>query len=241
MVRKYSKRSKRGGKRVAKRGYRRRRGYARSKMNPNRDYARVTCTHDLGYDSNGVVYKFSEFSLNGWTRAVAVAPSYQFFRITRIDMKFIPTADTYQAGATAGEIPNLIYMIDKADNLPPTTDVPTLLNMGAKPIRFDDKSITVSFKPAITYKATDEGVNPNNFGLTRVSPWLATNNNNTSDTLTWTPSSVDHHGIAYCVTGGVSGQNYKVMVTAHFEFKKPLWEPAVEAQQVVKKVIPGDL
>ena len=187
-------------KRTVKRGRYARRG-AKRVMDSSNDIARVVATHDLDYDSNGVVYKFSEFSLAGWLRAVAVAQNYQYYRIRMIEMKFIPTADTFQAGATAGEIPNLYYVIDKSDACPANSDLTTLQAMGAKPIRFDDKTITVRFKPAVTWKGSDEGPSPNNFGLVKTSPWLSTNNNNTSDAaVPWSPSQVDHHGIIFTVS-----------------------------------------
>lgn len=227
--------SKGRGKRVAKRVARARRARA-ARMNS--EHAACKVTHDLGYDSMGVVYKFSEFSLVGWLRAAEIAQFYQFYRINRIDMKFIPVADTYIAG-NPGELPNLYYIIDKSDAFPYNGDITTLQNMGAKPIRFDDKTITKSFKPAVTWKALDENGTATNFGMTKVSPWLSTNNNNTSDTQPWSPSSVDHHGIVYSVQGGVAGANYRVEVTAHFEFKKPLYPlPAPGAVSVTQKVLP---
>lgn len=208
----------RGKRRVGRRG-----GGLRRKM-AKQEWASCKVNHNLGYLTNAVPYKYSEFSLQGYERAARVASCYQFYRISRVDVKFIPTADTYIAGTTAGEIPNLYYMIDKSDALPPNFNVESLLQMGAKPIRFDDKTINVSFKPAVTWKALDENGSQANFGMTRVSPWLSTNNNNTSDTTNWIASSVDHHGIAFYVSGGVAGQNYVVEITAHFQFKKPLYE-----------------
>lgn len=187
------------------------------------EWAECKVTRDLGYDSNGTIYKYSEFSIAGYPRASAISAHYQFYRIAKVVMKFIPTADTYQAGVTAGEVPTLYYVIDKSDSIPFIgTTVANLQDCGAKPIRFDDKQITVEFKPAVTWKVLDENGASTNFGMTKVSPWLATNDNNTSDTATWSPSSVDHHGIIYTVTGGVSGQNYRVEATLHFQFKKPL-------------------
>lgn len=206
------------------------------------DYASCRVTRDLGYDSNGTVYKLQEWALSGFPRAVNVAANYQYYRINLVELKFIPTADTYMAG-NPGELPNLYYVIDKSDSIPSVgIDLNALINAGAKPIRFDDKTITVRFKPAVTWKALDENGAQTNFGMTKVSPWLATNDANTQDAATWSPSSVDHHGIVYLVTGGVSGQNYRVEMTTHFEFKKPLYyTPQVPGQEsstpvIIKKV-----
>lgn len=206
------------------------------------DYATCKVTRDLGYDSNGTIYKLQEWALSGFSRAINIAASYQYYRIRLVEMKFIPTADTYIAGTTAGEIPNLYYVIDKTDSIPGVnSSLATLINAGAKPIRFDDKTITVRFKPAVVWRALDEnGVAPGNYNMFKVSPWLSTNDNNTSDTENWAPSSVDHHGIVYMVTGGTAGQNYRVEMTVHFDFKKPLFYtlvPPDQATPVVNKVV----
>lgn len=185
--------------------------------------ASCSVTHDLGYDAMGTIYKFSEFSLVGWARAASIAGNYQYYRITRVDIRWIPVADTYVAG-NPGELPNLYYIVDKTDAVPPTADFTTLQAMGARPIRFDDKTIKTSFKPSVTWKGLDENGTNNNFGMSKVSPWLSTNDNNTSDTLPYATSSVDHHGIVYGVQGGVAGANYRVEATAHFEFKKPFYQ-----------------
>lgn len=240
MLAKGRKVSKASGRRAARKGAARRRRMIR-KANPTTDYAKCVVSKDLGYDSNGVIYKYSEWALSGFTRAINVAQSYQFYRISQIEMKFCPTADTYAAG-NPGEIPYFYYVIDKSDSIPNVgTTVDTLMNAGAKPIRFDDKTVTVRWKPAVTWKALDENGTNGNFGMTRVSPWLATNDANTSDTASWSPSSVDHHGIVYTATGGVGGQNYSVKVSLTFEFKKPLNytvpAPGVEVPPVVSKKI----
>lgn len=196
------------------------------------EFASCKETRDLGYVSNGVPYKFSEFAIGGWDRAGLIAQAYQYYRITKVEIKFMPTADTYISGSP-GEIPNLYYMIDKTDSIQGSGfNVETLISMGAKPVRFDDKTLTVPFKPAVVWKALDENGGGSNFGMSKISPWLATNDNNTSDTQPFMLSSVDHHGIAWFVTGGVAGQNYRVEVTAHFQFKKPLWYTIPSADAV---------
>lgn len=225
-----SVRKGRGKRRVGRRG-----GGLRRKMNriTKGEFASCKVTHNLGYCTNTIPYKYSEFSLMGYPRAAAIAESYQFYRMTLVEVKFIPTADTYIAGTTAGEIPHLYYQIDKADTLPYNFSVNSLLQMGSKPIRFDDKVITTRFKPSVCWKALDENGAGSNFAMTRTSPWLSTNDANTSDFSPWAPSSVDHHGIAWSVEGGVAGQNYIVEITVHFQFKKPLYEQAPAEGQPV--------
>lgn len=241
MLGKGRKVSKAAGKRRAGKFAARRRKMVR-KSNPTTDYAKCVVSKDLGYDSNGTIYKYTEWSLSGFERAINVAKSYQFYRISMIQMKFIPTSDTYIAGTTAGSLPNFYYVIDKSDSIPNVgTTLNTLLNAGAKPIRFDDKIVTVRWKPAVTWKVLDENGANSNYAMTRVSPWLATNDANTSDLSTWAPSSVDHHGIVYMVDGGTAGQNYRVEVNLTFEFKKPLRfddiPEGVEVPPVVSKKV----
>ena len=216
-------------KRTVKRGRYARRG-AKRVMDSSNDIARVVATHDLDYDSNGVVYKFSEFSLAGWLRAVAVAQNYQYYRIRMIEMKFIPTADTFQAGATAGEIPNLYYVIDKSDACPANSDLTTLQAMGAKPIRFDDKTITVKYKPAVlldSWDAQSLQAVPRQY---RVSPWLTTNDFNTVG-AGFNPSSVDHNGLRWVITGDATF-TYQCERVVHIKFRKPMWIESPQAEQI---------
>lgn len=235
---------KKGSKKGAKRAWKKRpaRRARRAPTSRVGNWASCVDVRDLGYDTNGSIVKVSQFSLSSFSRAINIASSYQYYRIKLIEMKFIPTADTYIAGTTPGEVPNLYYVIDKTDAIPQVgATVNTLQQAGARPIRFDDKTITVRFKPAVLYNGYDEVGGNSNFALSRVSPWLSTNDSNTSNTASWVANSSDHHGIMYTVTGGTAGQNYRVEMVAHFEFKKPLFyvtpEPGVALPPVYEKRI----
>lgn len=180
-------------------------------------------------------YSLRNFSLTNATRAIQVASAYQYYRITKVTCRFRPVSDTFSAGLTnSGSVPHFYYRIDKEGTFPVTTTLQTLKTAGAKPIRFDDKVVSVSFKPAVvqaSVAAPSGGALLGNYslGTSKVSPWLTTNGNayNESAGIGWIANSVDHLGMLYAIDQDVlnpSGapigyMSFEVM----YEFKKPLW------------------
>lgn len=193
-------------------------------------------------DSVNTIYGIYSMSLNAYTRASAVAANYQEYRLKLLEFVFKPMKDTFTAGVGSnGSVPYLHYIIDKNESVPiPGLDFQGLREMGAKPIRFDDKSIRVAYKPGVSYSVNDDGGQAP-WQAYRVSPWLNTNGNSGVLANSWIASSVDHKGLLYGVEQleASTGKDltFEVEITAHWEFRKPLVqrpvEPGVELKQIV--------
>ena len=139
------------------------------------------------------MYVKRDFALDQFTRASTIARGYQHFRIKKITMKFKPLADTFTNSAALASVPNFYYMIDKSGSLPNNPTLAMLKQMGAKAHRFDDKTITVSWRPSVL-DAVATGAAATSSAQYKVSPWLSTNANQLGVGV-WNPSTVDHQGI----------------------------------------------
>lgn len=211
-----------------KKGLRKRGGMARKfKLGRPRmsqpDFASITCSTNLTGLTTNQMYSRMNTSLDQFARAVNQAEGYQFYRITGIHLQFQPRLDTYD-GATGGAVPYLFYMIDKGGSIPTNVSVGNLIQMGAKPIRFDDKTINVKWRPGVVSDtAFSAGGAPANSSPSKysVSPWLNTNANFLNP-ITWSPSTTDHLGIYWQVETTGTNSLYDVILTVDFQFKKPL-------------------
>lgn len=215
------------------------------------EFATARQTIQLPDDTGNTVYTLDQVRLSQFDRMVAIARNYQFFRITRIEMKFKPFADTFTPGSggpVMGQSVPYLYTLVNKGNVLNTASFNALRDAGAKPRRFDEKTLTVSWKPAVLYGVQDwtSGAPPTSQyvpGLKKVSPWLATNNQAGYRTASWIASSVDHCGLLYGVEqdiAGATGQlSYGSEMTVYFEFKGPLNAPGVgdEHDPVTKEVI----
>lgn len=237
--RKYAK--KRGPRR--RRGMKGRRGAMRRLANS--EFASMKQTINLANDPCNIIYKFENICLNAFDRAVQVARAYQYFRITKVTVQFKPFQDTYN-NSTTQSVPYLHWLIMKGDTLDPTT-FNAMRDAGAKPIRFDDKTVTVSFKPGVQNQVVGEdALGPTTttaWAQSRISPWLATSYQPGTDLTVWQASQVPHRGLLYGVQQDYSTvtQYYDVSITAHFQFKKPLSqsEPAGAPAPTRKLIVPG--
>jgi len=172
------------------------------------------------------MYGPSAINLSQFKRASSIARNYQQYRITKVKFTFKPLFDTFAATTNAASqlvVPYLYYMIDKNASIPTNATLATLQAMGAKPRRFDDKSIVVQWSPA--YVMTDDvasGGSP--FVKPFISPWL--NTNETPATSSFTPSAATHFGLWYYLdAGGLPGDGeyeYECDVEIQVQFRKPL-------------------
>lgn len=226
MVFRKSKRS--AGKRNRKRVVRR-----RTKKSSSTEWASARQTLQLAPDAFGTIWRLGDgMNLAAFDRLALIGQAYQYFRFTKIQVRFLPTIDTFVQNATSSNtVPYLHWLINKGDSLD-TNDFNALRDAGAKPIRFDDKTITVSYKPAVYQFVADNtaGVINPNYSMSKTSPWLATNQNaGTPAPVTWKASDVDHYGLIYGVeqdiTPAGAGIPYNVEVTIYAQFKKPLNMP----------------
>lgn len=182
------------------------------------------------------MYGPNTLGLDMFKRASGIARSYQEYRITNIKYTFKPQFDTFAVStdaATALRVPHLYYMIDKAQSLPLGSTLTTLRAMGAKPRRFDDKDISVSWAPGVQM-AVNQGVLVASLSKPSISPWLATN---ATPDAAWQASSTDHAGIFFVLdTGSLVGDGtyeYGVEVECQFQFRKPML-PIAAGEDYVK-------
>lgn len=205
----------------------------------------ATCTETLdrlsfgAQDTANVIYGIYSISLAAFKRASQIAANYQYYRIAKVEMKFRPYKDTFVSGSgVAGSLPYLYYIIDKNESLPLlNVGFDQLREMGAKGIRFDDRTLTISWVPRVSLSVNDDGGQPP-WQLGKDAPWLNTNGNSGDVLAKWTPSSVDHKGIVYGVEQTVSSTPeyvYETDIVCHFEFKDPLVFNDVSGNQLVRK------
>lgn len=191
------------------------------------EYATAKQTIALPNDTVNTVFKLNSMNLGQFDRLSALGRCYQYFRFTKIELKFTPFSDTF-AQAGAASVPYFYYVINKSDTLDAGT-FNKLRDAGAKAIRFDDKTVTVAWKPVVSNLTI--GAQPvagppisTAWASYRTSPWLSTEQNPADGGLAWNPSEVPHKGILYGVEQDITSApgSYGVTMTIYAEFKKPL-------------------
>jgi len=183
------------------------------------------------------MYNLRNISLVQFARAIQVARAYQHYRIKKVLMEFKPAYDTFTPqNLPAGQnlqVPYLIYMIDKSGSIPTNVDSTALGQMGAKPVRFDDKIIRVAWRPSVLTQTFGQANSQSQY---KISPWLSTNANALNPGL-WQPSDIDHLGIFWKVDRagllpvGYEEYTYEVRITVEFQFKKPLVNPSTTSPE----------
>lgn len=192
------------------------------------EFASAKQTIDLPLDQVNQVYHLNDVNLSQFDRLLSLGRCYQYFRFTKIEMKFKPLADTFQQGNIAS-VPTFYYVINKSDTLDAGT-FNQLRDAGAKAIRFDDKIVKLAWKPAVSNAVI--GVQPVGGGPAtqiawstyRTSPWLSTDDSPSDGSVAWNPSTVPHKGILYGVEQDVTAGALAigVEITVHAQYKKPL-------------------
>jgi len=167
-----------------------------------------------------------------YNRSQAVAQAYQEFKIKYIKLTFRPSADTFPVVA-GNTIPQLYFQLNKANAIPTNANLQTLLDMGCRPIRFDDKNIVKTYLPTVL-TADMTGAAVTSAAQVRTAPWLSTNAlSGSGGGAAWTPSTVDHLGCVFQVTkmsALTPTDNYSVDVEVVFLFRKPLWRAGAEGE-----------
>lgn len=201
-----------------------RRGFRPARSVP--DIAKLTESTQLTTYNCAVnnMYVKRDFTISVNPRAAAVANAYQHYRIRKITLIVRPQVDTFMGGIAGYTAPNFYYMLDKSGSIPTNVTLSALKSMGAKPIRLDEKTIKISWRPSVLTQTVDVGVVGNDvFSQYKTSPWLSTNQNALNPGA-FVCSSVDHLGIFwYAETpAGASTLQYNVEAILDVEFKKPM-------------------
>lgn len=187
---------------------------------------RASCSEVLSLQNGTIntMYANRTFQLADFPRASAIAANYASFKIAKITMRFKPLSDTYVPGVGAAGVPYHYHMLDKSGAIPNNVTLENLKQMGAKPKRFDDKTITISWRPTVlTADLTQVGIGAVAGSQYKTSPTLATNANAANPAAAWSPSVVDHLGLYWYVAqaNGV-GNQYEVETEVQFYFMRPL-------------------
>lgn len=197
------------------------------------EFAQASQTLQLSNDANNTVYRYDTTRLAAFDRLCLIAQAYQYYRITKVEMRFKPFYDTYSgpldSAPATSTVPYFHWLINRGDNVD-INSFNALRDAGAKPIRFDDKTIKVQWRPSVLNYVRDmssAGIVQPVFNQGRISPWLATNQNAGLNSPTWKASEIEHIGILYGVEADYAPQQlyYGTEVTVHVEFKKPLNQP----------------
>lgn len=167
------------------------------------------------------------------TRPQALAPNFALYRIAKVVMRFKPNFDTYVSnpafvgGAGPVTVPTLYWKMNRFADQPAAFTGDDLKRLGAKPIRFDDKQITVSYKPNILLSRSTNPNNPavggSDSGQVKMTPWL--NTDSSPMTAQYALSTTEHWGHFFIVECSVNGNGATPVgtydVTVYYEFKNP--------------------
>lgn len=212
--------------------YRRRRTVAKSPANS----CKVVEFYDLGtYESNqaydmvvnGII---PEAQVGTPSRASLVAEAFGLYRIAQVEYKITPKFDTYSAalipsGDAPVEVPKLFWRLNRFGDDTVGFNMANMLALGVKPIRLDDKTITIKYKPNILLAAAGLANAPLNGGSgnIKMTPWL--NTGRTTDDTTFALSTQEHVGhqmyIEASTTGDGVGPVCEIQLRVVYEFKNP--------------------
>lgn len=198
-----------------------------------------TITANVGY----------QFQLPGiiGDRARALAEQYGLYRVASVSFKYKPAADTFVSnaafigGAGAASVPYLFWKMNRYGDDPAVVTAANLRTLGAKAIRFDDKTVNHSYKPNILLGnvTTTGGVS----GQVKMTPWL--NTDDAPMTPTFVPSSTNHYGHWFIVECAMNGAGTTPVgdyeVTVHYEFKNPRTTWATSGPQKIMIGQPAEI
>lgn len=187
-------------------------------------------------------YQFNLAGIVG-SRAVDVAPNFALYRVAKVVFKYKPLFDTYRpdsgVGATTNfitSVPTLYWKMNRFADDPNAFTADDLRVMGAKPIRFDDKQYTMSYRPNILL---DQATGGSHSGSVKMTPWL--NTDSAPDTPNFAISTTQHYGhFWYIQADTVNGSSYpnvgSLDITIFYEFKNPRveWNQSVDVPQKIK-------
>jgi len=187
------------------------------------EWATMSETNDFGSLNVGTYYNISDVQLAQFPRASSVAQGYAQFRIKSLKFTYQPLLDTFPSTGNS-QVPYLVWKINREGNSFAGLTYDWFLQNGAKPIRFDDKSVSVTYRPSVIYDTVEAGVPGvgNQSAAPKILQWLTTNKD--PYTPGFAPSQTSHAGHLVLVEsqGSAIQMTYRMTVTAEFQFRKPL-------------------
>lgn len=235
-------------KQMKKRVQRKRRTVAKSPANSGK----VVEFFDLGTFETNQSY---DFVVNGIipysqpgqkSRAALTAEAFGMYRIAQVEYKITPKFDTYSAALVPGgdsptEVPKLFWKINRYGDDIVGFNMQNMQSLGCKPIRLDDNTVTIKYKPNILLSNTGDAAQGlgGGSGNIKMTPWLNTNRD--PDALNWTPSTTEHVGHLMYIEAGTTGDGVgpvcEITCRVVYEFKNPrIVDPAAFAKRPHVKV-----
>lgn len=213
----YSK--KRSAVKRPRRVYRKSRVARRPRRALSSNYSRIHEEYDVTANANTTYAHVTQ--LSSLVRAKQIAPFFQEYKITSVKLIFKPKWDTYPVDLANGQqLPYFLFVNDPASTVPNNIAYQDYISMGAKPVRFDDRSITRYMPPCVIMNSpvTSTTVLP---ALIKKSPWLPTSSTNGGP---WSINDVVHHGLKALITGVTPADTSQYVVTVGVTvlFRKPL-------------------
>lgn len=186
--------------------------------------AAVRENYTVSIPDGGLTFFSTALSQATFNRAQQVAAAFQEYRVKYVKLIFKPSADTF-APAAGNIIPQLYFQMNKYQSIPTTASLQTLLDMGCRPYRFDDKNIIRAYKPTVLLAADTTPALATVAQKVMTTPWLSTNNNAQNPTPAWSPSTVEHLGCCFIVqkpNPATPTINWTLDVEVVFQFRRPL-------------------
>lgn len=168
------------------------------------------------------------------TRASVVAPAYGLYRIAQIEYKIAPRYDTFNAnlgqggvpiGDQAVEVPKLYWKMNRYGDAPVGFTEQDMLSLGSKPLRLDDKTITVKYKPniLIANAGASATAQDGGSGQVKMTPWLSTDTEAGDNNFAL--STTEHYGHLMFVACAAAGDGVSpicdIKARVVYEFKNP--------------------
>jgi len=175
------------------------------------------------------------------TRASIMAPAFGLYRVAQIEYKIKPKFDTYIAGQVPVgdqpvEVPVMYWKMNRYGDAPVGFTAGDLQSLGSKPVRLDDNTLTIKYKPNILLAnagaaavAQDGGS-----GQVKMTPWLSTDTE--ADNNAFALSTTNHYGHMMFIECAAAGDGTplicEVVARVVYEFKNPrILENAAHAEK----------
>lgn len=164
------------------------------------------------------------------SRASVMAPAFGLYRIAQVMYKITPRADTYTPdlnpiGDAAVEVPKVFWKLNRYGDSPVGFTAQELMSLGSKPIRLDDKTVTIKYKPNILLANAGAGAAAlaGGSGQIKMTPWLSTDEE--ADDNNFALSKTNHYGHMMFIECAAAGDGTPVVCEVQarvvYEFKNP--------------------
>lgn len=170
-------------------------------------------------------YEYVKTGITG-SRASAIARNFGLYRIAQVIWTYRPIFDTYSSslpgtGNSPNALPYLYWKMNRFGDSPAAWNGDYMRSLGAKPIRFDDKSVVVRYKPN-TLQTQANGIGSTAASI-KMTPWLSTDD--TPQDNAFTLSTAEHFGHTLYIEGGGAGTAVGAVASLDikiiYEFKNP--------------------